>query len=319
MQQLYGIVKLDPHIVCSKEVLGSSVPIVVGGVPGKLEFPHAPDWSVPSKDRLRDPLRPPDVAQSWKSGDKPMHWGWPVSSPSCVSEVERMLLRFELPESEMHHSATRVHHGYGRWWLLFNDYIELITRQGISQGVQVEGDTSNFDLFRWGVDGKQERPYEKAPDSVVIWESGNDVSLTPVQLTRVADLASASTDLAIELKVQLEAYRALGAGDYRKAIIETAVAAEVVLTNLIRSNLLSAQIGYAEKLLEKFSMLGRRLEFARIVGIPLPQLDFKLKLIDPRNNVVHRGDFADETRARQAIMATDELLLLSWPSMWKKV
>ncbi len=319
MQQLYGIVKLDPHIVCSKDVLGSSVPIVVGGVPGQLELPHAPDWSVPSKDLLRDPLRPPDAAQTWKSGDKPMRWGRPVSSPSCVSEVERMLLRFELPESEMHGSATRVHRGYGKWWSLFNDYLELVTRQRRLQSVQVEGDNSNFDLFRWGADGKADRPYDRDPQKIVIRVSSDDVALTPVQLTRVATFASTSTELAIELKVQLEAYRALGAGDYRKAIIETAVAAEVALTKLIQSALLTAQIGYADKLLEKFRMLGGRLELARIVGVHLPQIDFQLKLVNPRNDVIHRADFANETSARQAIMATDELLLLLWPSMWARI
>mgnify|MGYP003377402004 CR=1 FL=1 len=256
MQQLYGIIELEQPIVCSKEVLGTSEPVVVGGVGGRLEFPQAPDWSVPSKDPIRDPLRPPDAARTWKQGDRPMFWGSLASYPDCISRVERMLLLFELPEHEVSASGTLIQRGYGKWWSLFNDYLELITRQRRSQNVQIDGATNNLDLFCWGLDGKADRPYGKDQINIVILMSSDDVSLNSSQLTRITSLASTATELAVELKVQLEAYRALGAGDYRKAIIETAVAAELTLTNAIRSTFLSDKIAYGDKLLEKFRMLG---------------------------------------------------------------
>lgn len=318
MQQLYGIIELEQSIVCSKEVLGTSEPVVVGGVGGRLELPQSPDWSVPSKDPIRDPLRPPEAARTWKQGDSPMIWGSLASYPDCISRVDRMLLLFELSEHEMSASATLIHRGYGKWWSLFNDYLELITRQRRSQNLRIDGAINNFDLFRWGLDGKADRPYGKDPISIKIRMSSDDVSLNSSQLTRITSLASTATELAVELKVQLEAYRALGAGDHRKAIIETAVAAELALTNAIRSIFLSDKIAYGDKLLEKFRMLGGRLELSRIVGVPLPNLDFTAQLIEPRNQVIHRADFANEERATQAVKATDELLVLAWPFLWAR-
>ena len=318
MQQLYGIIELEQPILCSKEVLGTSEPVVVGGVGGRLELPQAPDWSVPSKDPIRDPLRPPEAARTWKQGDSPIIWGSPASYPDCISRVERMLLLFELPEHEVPDSATLIHRGYSKWWSLFNDYFELITRQRRSQNFRIDDATNNLDLFRWGLDGKADRPYSKDPINIVARMFSVDVSLSSSQLTRITSLASASTELDVELKVQLEAYRALGAGDHRKAIIETAVAAELALTKSIRSTFLSDKIAYGDKLLEKFRMLGGRLELSRIVGVSLPNLDFTAQLVEPRNQVIHRADFANEKRATQAVKATDELLLLSWPSLWAR-
>jgi hypothetical protein len=318
MQQLYGIVELDPYIVCSKAVLGSSEPIVIGGISGRLELPHPPDWSLPGENPIRNPLRPPDAARTWKQGEQPMCWGRPVSYPTCDAHVEKMLLRFDLPEHELASSATLVHCAYTNWWLLFNDYLEVITRQRRSQNLQISQNAGNFDLFRWGPDGKADRPYTKDPSQIIIRLSSEETLLTPAQLTRIASFASASMELSMELKIQLESYRALRIGDYRKAIIETAVSAELALTSMVRSAFLSSNISYGDKLLEKFRMLGGRFELARIIGVPLPQLDFMAQLVDPRNQVIHRADFADERIATLAVMATDKLLLLLWPSLWEK-
>lgn len=38
-----------------------------------------------------------------------------------------------------------------------------------------------------------------------------------------------------------------------------------------------------------------------------PISDFTAQLIEPRNQVIHRADFANEERATQAVKATDEL------------
>ena len=318
MQQIYGIIELDPPIICSKEVLGSSEPVIVSGVRGRLELPHAPDWSAPSENPTRDPLRPPEIARTWKQGDRLMIWGFPESYPNCVSRVERMLLLFELPEQEVSASATLIYRGYSKWWSLFNDYFELITRQRRSRNQRIDVDAHNFDLFRWGSDNQPERPYTKEPIKIEIRMLSDDLLLTPAQLTKITSLASTLTELAIELKVQLEAYRALGVSDFRKAIIETAVAAELALTNAVRARFQSDGIAYGDKLLEKFRMLGGRLELSRIVNIPLPQLDFSAQLVEPRNQVIHQADFANEERATQAVKATDELLRLLWPSLWAR-
>ena len=62
-------------------------------------------------------------------------------------------------------------------------------------------------------------------------------------------------------------------------------------------------------------MLGGRVELARMIGVPFPVGDYKALLIDPRNHVIHRADFADEISAFEAVKAVDELLTLLSPSI----
>ena len=45
-----------------------------------------------------------------------------------------------------------------------------------------------------------------------------------------------------------------------------------------------------------------------MVGLDLPDLDFKTLLVEPRNNVIHRADFSNERLALGAIKAADALL-----------
>lgn len=319
MRTLFGIIELEQPIRCAKDVLGRSVPVSVDGVEGRIELPHAPDWSTPSSEPIRDPLLAPELARGWKRGADSIHWGRPASYPDCISDVEKMLLLFDVAESEVCAAGTVVHRGFGRWWSSFIDYLELTTKQRRSRGAYVVGAASgHLDLFAWNADGQTDRPYVETPVEIVVRLSGSDVALTPGQLIRICDFASSGNSLNTELKLQLEAYRALGAGDHRKAIIETAVAAEFALTTLIRSIFGADGIAYGEKLLEKFRMLGGRLDLARIVGVQLSDIDFKTALVEPRNEVIHRADYANEERALRAVEATDQLIELVSPSLWSR-
>jgi hypothetical protein len=310
LRRLYGLVSFEEPIICSREVLGAIAAVSIGGVAGHLAFPSLPDWTTPPADPLHMPLVPPIDALTWKQGDELLVWGRPAIYPTGISWVEKVLLHFDVTESELPSAATTVHRAFDRWRSLFVDYLELLTKQRKVQHLRITNRTGDLSLFCWNAEHKAERPYEKQPIRLVTISIAPDSALTVAQLEQVCGLASADTDLALEYRIQLEAYRALRAGDFRKAIIETAVAAEVVLTSAIRAKLRGDGITYAEKLLSKFRMLGGRLELAQTIQIPLPCINLSADLVEPRNNVIHRAEFADEQVAHRAISATDEIIRL---------
>jgi hypothetical protein len=236
-------------------------------------------------------------------------WGQPVSYPAGVSRVECLLLFFDVSTSQVSNAGPRIFRSFNRWRSLFVDYLELLTKQRRVPRVQVHYQSSDLQLFCWSEEGKAEHFHDADPIKISAMLSSGDDALTTNQLDRICKLSSSSKDLEIEYRIQLEAYRALGVGDFRKAIIEAAVAAEIALTKAIQIRLAEDKVSYADKLLSKFRMLGARIELAKIIGIHLPE-DLFNKLVEPRNQVIHLAEFADFKTAIQAVNATDEILRL---------
>lgn len=316
METFYGVVEFDTPIHCTKETLGSRRPVLVGGVSGTLELPSPPGWGA---DKPDDPLRVPltaPVAASWKQGEQPMHWGSPTHFPNGWGRVEKALLTFELPPDEMSTLAASIHRGFAHWYKLFEQYLELLTRQRSFPRIEMEAYPSQLDLFRWGRDGKAERSYEREPHAVTVFTSSTDEHhLKPLQFEQICEMASSLREPALPYRIQLEAYRAAWSGDYRKALIETGSAAELGLASAARELLTRSGIGYADELMKRFQALGGKFELARMVGVPLPQSDYQRRLVTPRNGVIHRGEFAERSVALDAVRVTDELLGAICPSL----
>lgn len=310
VEMFYGLIQFDASVSCTKDALGCKATVVIGGVTGMIELPSPAPWG-PERpdDPLHVPLTPPPAAASWKDGDRPMLWGVPIHYPNGWGRVERALLTFELPHEEMRTLASSIHQGFTRWYKLFDQYFELITRQRSFSHVEVEPYPSQLDLFRCGGDGKADRPYDTGSPSLSVFTSNTDeLLLKREQFVQICALASSLKDPALPYQIQLEAYRAARNGDYRKALVETGAAAELGLASAAREMLTTSRIGYTDELMKRFQSLGGKLALARIVGVPLPAMDYKARLVTPRNGVIHRGNFAERSVALDAIKVTDELL-----------
>lgn len=120
-------------------------------------------------------------------------------------------------------------------------------------------------------------------------------------------LASSDTELPLPYRFQLTAYRAIKENDFRKAIVETAVASEIALTQAIENRLRLDQLPYTDKILEKFRMLSGRVELARAMGFAVPE-NIKSALVEPRNMVAHRGESPTRRQAFAAVSATAKVL-----------
>lgn len=316
-ETFYGLIRFDAPIECTKDALGSKATVVIGGVAGVLELPSSALWGTETpEDPLHMPLVPPAAAVTWKEGDTPMLWGQPIHYPNGWSRVEKALLTFELPLDQMRAHATSVHKGFARWYALFEQYFELVTKQRSFSRIESDPYPNQLDLFRWGLDGKPDRPYDREPHSATIYTSrAGEFLLKSNQFAQVCDLASSSKEPALHYQIQLEAYRAMHSSDYRKAIIETGIAAELGLMQAATGVMSKSGITFVDELVKRFPALGGKLALARMVRVPLPSIDYKSRLVEPRNNVIHRGEFASREAARDAIYVTDELLRTICPSL----
>lgn len=308
MKKLYTIISFEPPITCSMDCLGNRETIEISGLEGTLEMPGPPDWSDSPKDPLNIPLAAPHDAVSWKLGNDSIFWGRPTCYPTGMSDIYRVLLTFEVDDELLDDYSEKIRRNLDRWKKLFVDYVELITKQRRYTNIGIsKDDGAHYQIFFEADDGKLIRTRNSSVGEIVAIRQDENDALKGQQFKHICRLASRGAP-PIEYQLQLDAYRALFNADYRKAIIETAVAAETALTNSIRSKLITSGIGYADQLIEKFRMLGGRLELAKIIQLELPNIDFKSVLVYPRNDVIHRGEYKDASIALSAIKATDALL-----------
>lgn len=315
-ETIFGLVKFDIPMTCSKEVLGRCAAITVGGRRGVLELPSLPPWGLEENDPLHIPLVPPRPAATWKHGEEPIFWGRPIQYPKGISEVHLALIIFEVPKEEARPAANEIYRGFSPWLALFETYVEIIAKQNLTIDTAITREVDRLELLRWDEDGKSVRPYDDSViEPITIVLSERDDSLKPDQFSLVCELCSELRTPAIEYRIMLEAYRALRVNDHRKAIIESATVAELVLTKIIQAELARSGVAFADGLLKKFRMLQGRFDLARLIGIQLPDRDYKSILIDPRNNVVHRANFSDEREALKVVAAVEELLTLFSPGV----
>lgn len=307
--KLYGIVTLEEPIIFLEEALGSLFLINIGGVAGRLALPGIPDWEKFKDDPVRAPLSAPENAMTWRQGSSQIRWGCPNEYPVKNYRVEKFLLEFDVHPSDENVSGTRIHKSYNQWRKLLLEYFELLSKQWLTAGkTEIVGTCNDLDLFSWSDSGKQVQNYEAEPVRFSMFLNMHPNALSALQFNDICAFASGGIELVREQSMQLDAYRAYSAGDYRKAVIETAVASEIALTNAIQLKFDEAGISYGHKLINKFRMLSGRLELARILQISLPNIDMTESLVEPRNNVIHKAVAAEASVALKAIKCTDELL-----------
>ncbi|MFC1554873.1 hypothetical protein ACFL7D_09580 [candidate division KSB1 bacterium] len=250
--------------------------------------------------------------------DKSICWGHPVSYPKGSSSVKLALLEFCLVPKKEDASIQEIYEAFEPWLKLFEQYVKLLTTQHTRNKVSGGDGSGRLDLL-YDIDKNLEHIYRSTPTTITIEIGREDESLHIEQLRETVNLASGGYQPKLQYRILLEAYRARKDKDYRKAIIESATALEICLTERILREFNTQGITFGEKLLKKFRMLGGRFELVKMLGISHPDKDYKTIIIEPRNNVVHGAIFPNKDMANNVITEVKELLQLFSPQLHENI
>lgn len=311
---LLGVIEFSSPLLCSADALGKAVAIEIGEYQGTLTFPSLPEWKENEQNPLNKNLVAPEEAKTWKRGDQPLYWGSPQNYPAGDSSVDRALLKIDIPEDDVESAAEKIYENFNAWLGLFEQYVTLFTTQNIRLPVTGGDGPGRIELY----DNREDKIVyipDKRAIPITLYVCTGKTSLDLRQLKDAISFSSSGFPLRLEYRMLLQAYHARGEGDYRKAIIEAATALEISLTERIKEEFQSQNISFGEALLKKYRMLGGRFELARVLGIPLPDKDYKGLLIEPRNEVIHKADFPTRDMANQVINDVKEILDLFSPIM----
>ena len=325
-ERLHGLLYLDRynsdfHIGCDLETLGAVFDITVGGVPGKLALPCAPEEWPDKVDNLGSiTLRPPrseDGGPNWRDD---MHWGRAYSlwgprddrKRQATFGINYLHLSFEVPLGQVEQVCKTVAADEKRWLYQFFGYYDLFFKHKLSLSgspSDLQPKTPTLDLFALE-DGKRKQILYGAPETFQICIDRDYPKCVKGQFERICQLASDGREMPLAYQIQLSAYTAFADRDLKKAIVETASATEIALSqNLLKLLELKGGAKFAKGVLGRFRTLGGRVDLAKLMELPsFDRSKCEKLLINPRNKAVHEGEVHDLRGTLKAIDFTDALL-----------
>lgn len=307
---VHGIVKLSTPIFCSSSTLGQSCEITVANQTCTLTFPSLPILEV--DDGWGTALLPPEKVKPWKRGEKSLCWGYRVNYQSGESRVEKVLFSCDVNRNSKEELCHGIYKEFGKWLRLFRMYVSLLTKHN-SWSVSGRSEyAQSLELYEDTEDTLM-RINDKNPIEVSVHLDRAETALNYDQLVEACRLASLQLEPRLEYQMLLCAYEASGKKDYRKAIIESATALEICLTERIYQEFDNQGISFGDKLMKKYRMLGGLFDLIRMLEIGLPDKDYMELIQTPRNRVVHKANFPDARLANQVISEVEELLELFSP------
>lgn len=293
------------QIECSGQLVGREFPISVGKFDGQLLLPKAglsmnatsPEWG-----QLRTPL----MGDEWQWTNESYDWGRAFSEPAGNFSLKTAALQFSFDNAPDSEDIESLQKGVFRWMARFQDAYEVITRNLRHKRNRVFYHDDQLDTYLVNENGDAKRIRPIAP--IVLITIGTDRSPHADQFQKILDIASEKMSLSLAARIQLSAYRALYNDDTRKAVVETATCAELLLTQAIAESLSRYPDISAETLLSGYRTLSNRIQLARAIGLDLNEKELLSQIVEPRNRVIHRGDDLSPKAALTAVSAVDDLL-----------
>ena len=311
MEPIYGVIEFRIPLRCSPEILGLETNFMVEGRPGRLIFPSLPNWSS-NPDNPFDAIQlvAPECAKHWRAGDKLVYWGRPMQYPSGISDMHKALVVFEGNSSEdTFDVGNTLRRTLPKWIEIFSTYVEIYTKQVLTEQKIDYSGHDLVDIRYFDTNNRLSQAYDDF--SYLSDRNFSTYKFCPLStehLKSIMELSSSAKAPPLEYRILLEAYRAISYGDYRKAVIEAASAVEIALTNSIRDEFSKQGINFGDALLKKYRTLGGRFELMKILRIEVANNDYKALLIEPRNQVVHRGKTPDPDTTEKVVFFSEELL-----------
>jgi hypothetical protein len=184
------------------------------------------------------------------------------------------------------------------WWASLTDWLGVLTVQDfVGLGTQQRSILADgFHAWSGDANGIRRASYGAVVDTVQRYVDvlGQD------QLQRAMDLAASGQRPPIEWRFIRDARSLLRAGEYRRAVIDAATAAELTLTELLDRHFsaTSTDTAISEALLDRSQTLGGRCKLVNeLMPGTLPGR-FQQEVTEPRNLAAHTGHMLTRVKRR---------------------
>ena len=281
------------------------------GVDRNSDELSAPPWHYSERQDLLSSR--PELAPFW---GRIVHWAENFSAPKAAS-VRRFGISLEVAgdDDQVRDGGRHIAEAMPTWWAAVSAWIELRHGQDLSQlgpvqpGIKFTGTTLWARLYSLHGHPIRDGGILPVGSSAVslVWPSY--ASIAAPQLQRCIDHAQQFGPPGTEWLLIRDANSLCAGQDYRRAMLDAGLAAELAVTNLITAHLTA--VGRSADIpgeLRANAMLSRRCQYwvSRCRGT-LP-VDYQSRLIDRRNSATHAGTHFPEADVRDAISVAREIV-----------
>jgi len=312
----YRIIETDVHlkreIICSPQLSGYELNIVVAGYQGKLIMPQIRDeWKHKFKESSGFSsiwqLRYPSCELLKFNEDS--EWGRVCNSDGVIS-VERCVVSFTFKKYQHYKVAAKsiasAINNYMDELLLF---IEVITGSICKSNgnKKISTHTSSFETIYNG----KIRYLNTASTTVEMYFVMDTVGMQSTEMQNAADLVNQELKPHIAHCYLRDARKAVQERDNRKSIIDVGTALEIALTEICKKKLLTDNSNkFTDIALKKFRTLGGRLMLADSLGFDLFEQRniIQQKVIALRNDAVHNGQVHTREEVNEAIEIATKII-----------
>jgi hypothetical protein len=225
--------------------------------------------------------RPAMAEDCW--GD--IHHGTRASPVGVV--VQQLAFSTEITDDRgLPHAVESVVAAMDAWWDNVRAWLEIVTGQHLTQvghqEVEVIGNkTPIWELQEDGTHGKKFN-FDVTVDLDQRQVRGVTAGILRECVSRSAEGPSLAWTLVRDARSLHEV------GQYRRAVIDVATAAELAVTKILDIRLEKVEEQVRTALLKAHTMLGRKKALLSALGCPLP-VNFQIDLVNKRNEAVHDG------------------------------
>lgn len=310
-----GFYDLGAGLVVSADCLEMSYETVLGARRMVITLPSFE----PNRIALIEPplvYRRPD---SWVNVDPPDPWGHTRISEMAEDGVEvprtvcvkRFRIKISVDSAEASESSLgpRLDEELENWWVHFSAWAEVLSGQILAElGMRRPPGPPTFHLWTGADDGTM-RPLSMLINATVFPEVN---VLTSYGLQECLRFAARQQMPAPEWLLLRDARALHQSGEWRRAVIDAATAAELAINAWIDRRLASTEAAVRSALLSDSRTLGPLSKQFRRLGGNLPN-NFAQQVITPRNKAMHRGHPLTESESGQALSCARTLLETASP------
>jgi hypothetical protein len=310
---------LGVDIMVSGACLGTTTEITVGGVNGQLKMPVV-RW-VDARPFIEPPAYNGIGESHFKTRCTPSlnRWGSPLSwtkdssiLKTYVTDVLMVFPSVNLKSAKRGSAIELIRNGIDAWTDLLRRWVAVLSEQVTDPKSPLDRISITARGFDWVAvqdDSEVVRPTDTRHLTITV--DTHTIPLSKEQWLKVCELSNQSKEPPITYQLLSDARTACLRGETRRAVIDAGMATELSLAQILRSALSSLPPQLAEAIASERRTLG---PLVSLVGQhrPLP-LSIKKKLVELRNQAIHRNEAPSRAQAAEAISLARSVVLLSHP------
>ena len=301
---------IDPGFVGPAELLPETFTTRVSDYEATVHMPSVTlddgvdaSWLAPPRIGGRPPAR---SEKYWGM----IHVGTKAKPVEVV--IQQLALTAEMPDGEdLQRAAESIVGAMDTWWDNVRGWLETVTGQHLTQVGHRKTEFIGNKTPIWTLleDGTHGTPISIATTSDL--SLGQVHGVTADIFRECVSLAGEEPGLAWTL---LRDARSLSeVGQYRRAVIDAATAAEVAVSAILDTRLQGTDEQVRKALLASNRMLGPKGKLLNKLGCPPLPSTFDEDLVKPRNDAVHKGEPPDGVQCRKAISMAVEVVDKGFP------